>query len=496
MALKKNIFANYLGKGWRSLSGIFFVPFFISYLGTEAYAIIGLYIIIQTALPMFLNLGITPTITRETAKFRAEVVEKQSILNFLRTLEFFIFFIALLSMMVIWLFAQYYSTDWINSNDVLNESIKFSFQMIAVIVSIQFVDNIYRGALIGLQEQVWLNIVDIILITFKFVGILVYFYFAEASLEAFFIWQLLVTASSLLIFYKKTYRVILNKETGLVPVFDFTIVKQTWSFSSGVFLIGLTSMMFTQGDKLLLSNLVTLEELSYYILAATLSGIIPILTLPISQAFYPRMIDYESNKNYEKLNDLYHLGSQAIAVILGVVTLTVFNFATEIAEMWLGNTEVSLHVVPILKVLIVGYFINGLLSLGAHLQLAYGWTSLMLKSNLVGILILIPLSLYLIPEVGVIGMAYVYLLLNIGYIIFNVHYLHRRILKKEKLKWYLQDNLLIISGMFCGGIIFNTYFTMNDYTFLKIVFFVVFISIIGMLSSSAFLLYFFKKKTS
>jgi hypothetical protein len=74
-------------------------------------------------------------------------------------------------------------------------------------------------------------------------------------------------------------------------------------------------------------------------------------------------------------------------------------------------------------------------------QLAYGWTSLAVKTNIVSILVILPLLWFLIPIYGAIGAASVWVFLNVGYILLGVQFMYKRILPTEKLRWYIQDIL-------------------------------------------------------
>ncbi|MCI5140051.1 MAG: hypothetical protein D3922_16960, partial [Candidatus Electrothrix sp. AR1] len=66
MSLKKNIFANYVSQFAQILIGILAMPVYIKYMGAEAYGLVGFYIMLQAWMQL-LDLGMTPTLIRETA---------------------------------------------------------------------------------------------------------------------------------------------------------------------------------------------------------------------------------------------------------------------------------------------------------------------------------------------------------------------------------------------------------------------------------------------
>ena len=73
------------------------------------------------------------------------------------------------------------------------------------------------------------------------------------------------------------------------------------------------------------------------------------------------------------------------------------------------------------------------------LQLAHGWTSLTFYTNMVSVIILIPLEILAISYSGAIGAAMVWVILNGSYVIISIPIMHRRLLKGEQKRWYLED---------------------------------------------------------
>ena len=88
-----NLLANYFGQGWAAVMALAFMPLYIDLLGIEAFGLIGFYITIQMLLSVF-DFGITPTLNRQMARFRAGEIESNLIKSLLSTLEICALFIA------------------------------------------------------------------------------------------------------------------------------------------------------------------------------------------------------------------------------------------------------------------------------------------------------------------------------------------------------------------------------------------------------------------
>jgi hypothetical protein len=73
------------------------------------------------------------------------------------------------------------------------------------------------------------------------------------------------------------------------------------------------------------------------------------------------------------------------------------------------------------------------------LQLAFGWTRLSFFKNVIAVFLLVPLIIYMAAHYGAVGVACVWLILNVGYVFFEIPIMHSRLLHKEKWRWYWYD---------------------------------------------------------
>ena len=70
MTLGRNLLAGLANSIWSALLGLAVVPFYLKYLGIEAYGLIGFFVTTQ-ALLQLLDMGMAPTINREVARCSA-----------------------------------------------------------------------------------------------------------------------------------------------------------------------------------------------------------------------------------------------------------------------------------------------------------------------------------------------------------------------------------------------------------------------------------------
>ena len=217
--------------------------------------------------------------------------------------------------------------------------------------------------------------------------------------------------------------------------------------------ITLLALLLTQIDKILLSRLLTLEAFGYYVLAGLIAGGLYIMISPIGAAFYPRFTELFTRQDNLALINTYHLGAQLVTVLMGSATLILMVFADRILLLWTADPALTEQVAPIMIVLAFGTFLNGLMWMPYQMQLAHGWTSLTIRINTVAVVLLVPAILWVVPVYGAIGAAWVWVILNAGYLVFDIYFMHRRLLPTEKWRWYRQDVVIPLTAAIAAALL-------------------------------------------
>lgn len=443
MPLKKNILANYLGQGWSAVMGLAFIPVYIQYLGMEAYGLVGLFAVMQAWLAL-LDMGMSPTLNREMARYTAGAHSPQSIRDLLRSLEMICFSLAALIALGVWAASGYLASDWLKADKLPTAVVAQALSVMAFVVALRFVEGIYRGSLFGLQRQVWYNAANAILATVRHGGAVVVLAWVSPTVQAFFLWQALVSVLTIAVFAAGVHRVL--PKSPLPPRFSREALAGVWKFASGMMGITFLALLLTQVDKVLLSRLLSLESFGYYMLAATVASVLYMVVGPITAAIYPRMVELSTQDNQTALVSVYHQGAQLITILIAPAVMLLSFFAEGIMFMWSGSVNLAENTAPILSALALGTFLNALMGMPYQCQLAHAWTSLPIKMNLVAVVVLIPAIFWVVPRYGALGAAWIWVALNAGYVLIGIQFMHRKLLPKEKWRWYFYDLLLPISG--------------------------------------------------
>lgn len=443
MSLKRNVIANYLGQAWVGLMGIAFVPLYIRYLGIEAYGLIGVFVILQAALAL-LDAGLTPALSREMARFTAGAHSAQYIRDLLRTIELVCAGLAAIIVLAGQAGAGYLAVHWLNAEKMPVAVIAQALSVMALLVALRFIEGIYRGALFGLQMQVRFNVINALLVTVRQAGAIAILAWVSPTIHAFFLWHAGIALLSILLLAGSVRR-------GLPPApqrarFSRQAIADVWKFSAGMVGIALFSLLLTQLDKILLSRFLPLQAFGYYTLAAAVASLLSMLVGPVTSSLYPRMVELGAREQPQLLAALYHAGAQLVTGLTAPVAALFWFFAGGIIYMWSGRADLAEHAGPILAVVGLGTFLNGLMALPYQLQLAHGWTTLALRANVVAVVILVPALFIVVPRYGALGAAWTWVALNTGYVLLLAQLMHLRLLPGDKWRWYRADVVLPAAG--------------------------------------------------
>jgi O-antigen/teichoic acid export membrane protein len=446
MSLKKNIVANYLGQGWVALMQLAFIPLYITYLGMEAYGLIGIFAILQAGL-VLLDIGMTPTLNREMARFTAGAHTPQSIRELLHTLEVICVGIAFAIVVSIWGASGWFAHHWLRVEQLPIDTVSDAIAIMGLVAALRFVESIYRGAILGLQTQVWLNAVTATLATARGMGAVGILVWLSPTIEAFFLWQGFISFVTVIILGIRVHHALPVAE--LAVRFSKRALSGVWNFAQGMIITTFLSLLLTQVDKILLSRLMNLSEFGSYILAATVASALSLLIGPLAQSYYPRFTELLTRNDELGLIAAYHQGSQLMALMLVPAAMILIFHGETVLYLWTGNAELAQNSARLVALLAIGTTFLGLMNIPYMLQLAYGWSTFAAKVNAIIVAILIPVLFWAAPRYGAIGAAWVWVAITSIYVFIIIPIMHRRLLPQEIRAWYLRDNALPVVATTC-----------------------------------------------
>lgn len=441
MSIRVNLLANYVGQLYAALIGILLVPLYVEYLGIEAYGLVGFYATLQGWF-MLLDAGLTPAIGREAARFNGGAIDALSLRRLLRSLEGIVIAVGTLGATAIALGASLIASSWLRPEQLRQEDVAFAVALMGGTIALRWISGLYRAAIGGLEEIVWLSGFSIVVATLRFVLVIPVLHLVGSTPAHFFGYQLAVAALEVLVLIGRTYRrlpaVQQRVSWCLQPVRDVL----PFALSSGIATV--VWVLVTQTDKILLSGVIPLTQYAYFSMAVLVASGVTLLTSPISGALVPRLTRLGASGDNAGLMRLYRDATQLAAVLATPLVLVLAFFPEQIILAWTGKPDMAENAASVLTLYAVG---NGVLALAAlpyYLQVARGDLSLHTAGNVLFLLLYVPSLVIAAKQFGALGAGYAWIAANVLPFLTWLPLVHRRHFQGLHVEWMLRDIASIV----------------------------------------------------
>jgi O-antigen/teichoic acid export membrane protein len=431
-SVRFNLSANLISKILSAVVSLACVPIYIQVLGVAGYGIIGIWATLET-LATLLDLGLSPTMTRELAQHAEEA---QYARDLVRTVEVVYWALGLLIGTTIVLSAPLITAHWLRSSQISPDELRASVRLIGVLIVCRWPIALYSSGLTGLERQVLLSWMGFVFALVRSLGAVFVIVFLSPTIFAFLAWQIAINIANTAIVAASLWW---NLPTGGAARFHLKLLARVWKFAGGVTAIALVSVLLNDLDKIVVSGLVSLEDFGYYTLGSRMAGALYLASSSVFAAVYPALVRLATTQDEGRFAEFYHRSAQMMSLLIFPAAITAAFFAKPLIFAWTGNEHASDNTALIAALLIIGTAFHGILFLPYAAQLAHGWTGLAFWTNLAYVPVTTVLLVVLTKHFGGVGAAAVWLLITTSYFITYVPLMHRKLLRYQARQWYVND---------------------------------------------------------
>lgn len=443
--IRTNLISNTVGQIVVTLCNLAFIPIYINNLGSSGYAFYGLYVVFLSWL-ILLDGGLTPTIVRELGKYSNIKKIPINVRNIFKSIELIFILVVVIIISSFYIWGDLIAETWLNVGKDYKDSAPFILLLVAILACIGLFESLYRGALLGLQNHLQLNIIISIGAILKSVGSVIVITTLDYGLMHFLLWHISISFLYVLIMKLVIYKKFVFSDGS--ARFSYYSLKSISSFAGSMFIILLLGTVLTQADKIILGKMLSLSDLGYYLFAYSCAGIILKLASPVSSSFYPKFCELYNQNKTEELIEGMHDSTQLIFLITIGLSSVLMLSSYSLILVWSGSSELASSVSLILSILTIGTFINVMAWIPYYIQLSYGITDIAVRSNIIAILVMVPLLIILSDKYGAIGAALSWPITNLIYLIFSVNLGLKRIFPFERKKWFVKNFFVPIIPLF------------------------------------------------
>lgn len=435
MSLRNNIVASYISQIYLIFISIAILPIYIKYMGPEAYGLVGFFAMLQ-GLFSLLDFGLTPTISRQTAHYNAGVETALNFRRLFRALSLIFTSIAIIGGGSLYFLDNYIATHWLTLDNLEIKDVLFSIEVMAICIALRWMTGLYRGVISGFEYIVWLSVVTTIIATIRYAGVLAYMYFFGFTIQSFFLFQLVISLFEFIVLAIKSNlllpKVMVKDKIG----WSIKPVKPLLGFALTIAATSSVWVLFTQLDKFVLSGILPLADYGYFTLAVLVAGGVLQLSVPISTPIMPRMARLESEGQHEQMRIVYLNATQFISIVVVTAGIVLAGVARPLLYTWTGDSHLSSEAAPVLQLYALGNSVLALAAFPYYLQYAKGNLKYHLIGSIVSVIILVPSVIWAARNYGSIGAGWVWLLMQLSYLIIWVSYVHSKVEPGINLKWF------------------------------------------------------------
>ena len=449
MTLKRKVLISYASQIYVSLIGLLMLPVYLRYLGIESYALIGFSTMLFAWLQL-LDLGLTPTLSRELSRYRAGVVSRVDALKLLNNLEWCF---GLLSIIIfatffgasIWVAGTWLKPEYLDASEIVT-----CVKIMGVMAGFKWLSGLYSAGLIGLGEQVKVGAVQATMVTLRSVGVIFVIAYISKTPQAFFWFQGAVLLIEMLWLRSLISSLLEGGRPILFPQLE--VLQKIKKFAGTIAFLVVLWVFITQIDKLLLSYLLPLKEYGYFMLAISAATVVTMVAAPFSQAVQPQLTKLRAQSEDLQLISLYRKATQFACLLLTVSAGSIAIFAQPLLLAWTGDAYVTQQASQTLFWYALGNGLAGILAIPFWLQFAYGNLKYHVIGNIIFGIVWIPLIIFAAVYWGAVGVAKIWFFGNLTFLICWVTYVHSRIAFDIKWSWLFQD-----VGMVVGSVLIVLY---------------------------------------
>ena len=429
-----SVLINYAARGWAALLAIFFVPIFIRLLGIEGYALVGLYIGLSS-LMVFVNLGLNATVLRELARYSGGVISTQEAKDLVFSAVSLFTALLLVFVITAYFIIPIIFSDWATDSTLKQNQINLSLQLAFAALALRAVGAMYRNGLIGLDKHISANSIDLIFITMRYFGVTLLLFFYESTIVIFFAAQVAICVGEIISY---RFALLINlPATKRGARWRINLLTRNWRYSLGVAGFGCLTTLLLQADKLILIKILSLEQFGYYSVAFTVAAALGALSYPIIVTWQPKLARLYAEKKFPQLNTMYKYGCRLLVLFTVPISLVLCAFADDILRLWQQSDDVIKNSSVTMSLLILAQMMLALTYMTQILQMAYGWTRLLVISQALALFILAPTLVVMSSKWGVVGAASAVLLILSAYSIIMTYIAHKSLLPEMTLKWLI-----------------------------------------------------------
>jgi len=392
MSLIKNSVWNFLSIIIPSLVALPAFAVIARVVGIEIFGIFTLSFAIVGYASIF-DLGLSRSVIREIAIHCQQPEAQVLIINTATTL---IVVLGLLSSIALWITAAPI-VDFIKVSHEHIEDVTTGLKLLALCLPPLLLSQVWLSYFEGLEQFKKLSYIKVV-IGIATVLLPLIFCLIESNFKMLMFGLI---ASRFLAFFISLY--LISKHIPLKLSIDRVYAENLLNFGGWLTISSIVGPIVVYFDRFILSSVIGAKYVAFYTVPAEL--IMRLIALPsaVSRTLFPRMSQASSERKSEKYT--YYLSLKLLALSALIIGIPLYIFAEEIMGLWMGQAFRG-QPVEILRILLIGFFINALAQVPFTQLQAHGYSKVTALVHVIEALPYLIVLTIIINMYGIIGVAW------------------------------------------------------------------------------------------
>lgn len=409
--VKKNIIASLFIKGCSILISLLLVPMTLSYMSSELY---GIWLTLSSIMLWlnFFDVGFTLGLKNKLAEAIAkEDWERgKSLVSTTYLMMIAIFFPLWLILEVSVPFINW--STFLNVDFVYNAEIARAMHILVACFCLQMIVNVLTAVIAAFQKVALSSAFPVLGNFLSLVAIFLLTKFCPPSLVALActisVFPILVILIASVVLYSRSFKAVAPSISSI----NKSYIKELLGLGYKFFLIQIQVVVLFQSTNILISNVAGPNEVTYYNIAYKYLGIAMMIYTIFLSPLWPAFTDAYTKKDYKWMKNIYKKMSM-VFLVSAIAVIGMMFISSFVYKIWIGK-EIS---IPINMTIAVGIYmiIYSWDALQVNMINGIGAVKLQTYITLLGLIIHVPLSLYLGRYIGALGVVSSMILINILY---------------------------------------------------------------------------------
>jgi O-antigen/teichoic acid export membrane protein len=291
--------------------------------------------------------GISRAVIREISIFRDDVSEQQRIIS---TASVVVLFLGALATLFFIIFINEIISALNISPDHIDDA-RMSFKLIAVVIPIYLINQVWLGYLEGLEKFANINLQRIITST-TLALLPTLLCYIHSSLMFAVIGLIIGRLISLIL----TAIICRSMIVASLKCYSSVTLRRLLSFGGWLTISNIISPIMVYFDRFIISHIMGASKIAYY--TAPAEGVARLINIPyaLARALFPKLSYCKDATQRRKLETQSYL---LISIVCLPIVIVGIIFSSFIMTKWMG-TAYGFEAANVLKILLIGFYFNAL----------------------------------------------------------------------------------------------------------------------------------------